>query len=260
MAKTVKTLRRAAPVVQRSKAKPSASTKRLSKKAAAKRKTAPHARKSAAAAPAYFGLYRAIVTNIVDPENSGRIEVDLPFLATKRSRVRIWATLLTPYADDDQGIEILPSADAQVVIAFEAGDPRLPYIVGACWNGAQSLPQSPEAANNKRLWKSRAKSLFEFDDTSGAERVTLSMQSGHALVFDNAAQQVKILHSNGSMITMTASGEIQIQASAGVEVSAATLKVRCAASTFDGIISCTTLIASSGVVSPSYTPGVGNIS
>jgi hypothetical protein len=28
---------------------------------------------------------------------------------------------------------------------------------------------------------------------------------------------------------------------------------------FDGTVTCTTLIAQSGVVSPSYTPGAGNI-
>jgi hypothetical protein len=30
-------------------------------------------------------------------------------------------------------------------------------------------------------------------------------------------------------------------------------------STFSGVVNCQTLIASVGVVSPSYTPGVGNV-
>jgi len=207
----------------------------------------------------YFGLYPAIVTNVVDTENLGRIEVSCPFLGTNGSDVRAWATLLTPYADDDQGIEILPSVDTQVVIAFEAGDLRRPYIVGACWNGKESPPEAPAEPNNKRLWKSRAKSLLEFDDTEGAFKVTVSMQSGHKLVLDDAAQQVQLMHANGCVITMNAAGQVQIQANATVEVTAAALNVHCATATFDGIVNCTTLIASSGVVSPSYTPGAGNI-
>jgi uncharacterized protein involved in type VI secretion and phage assembly len=209
--------------------------------------------------PRYFGVYPAIVTDIVDPDSIGRIEVKFPWLGDDGADVRAWATLCTPYADDDQGIEILPSVDTQVVIAFEAGDLRRPYIIGACWNGVESLPESPDTSNNKRLWKSRAKSLLEFDDTDGAAKVTLSMDSGHKLVLDDSAQEVKLTHSNGCVITFNAAGQIQITANATVEITASALNVHCATSTFDGLINCTTLIASSSVVSPSYTPGAGNI-
>lgn len=207
----------------------------------------------------HFGVYPAIVTDIVDPDSIGRIEVKFPWLGTMGDDVRAWATLCTPYADDDQGIEILPSVDTQVVVAFEAGDVQRPYIIGSCWNGRESLPESPAATNNKRLWKTRAASLLEFDDTEGAEKITLSMDSGHKLVMDNSAQEIKLTHSNGCVITFTASGQIQLQANATVEITASALNVHCATATFDGLINCTTLIASSAVVSPSYTPGAGNI-
>jgi uncharacterized protein involved in type VI secretion and phage assembly len=206
----------------------------------------------------HFGVYPAIVTDIVDPDSLGRIEVKFPWLGSSGADVRAWATLCTPYADDDQGIEILPAVDSQVVIAFEAGDLRRPYIIGACWNGKEKLPEDPATPNNKRLWKTRAGSLLEFDDTDGAPKVTLSMKSGHMVVMDDGAQEVKIVHSNGSIITLNAAGQIQIQANATVEVTASALNVHCPTATFDGIVNCTTLIASSAVVSPSYTQGAGN--
>jgi uncharacterized protein involved in type VI secretion and phage assembly len=208
----------------------------------------------------YFGLYPAIVTDIVDPKSVGRIQVKLPFLGQDGGQdVRAWATLIAPYADDDQGLEILPSVDTQVVVAFEAGDLRRPYIVGACWNGSESLPESPAAPNNKRVLKSRAGSKLEFDDTDGAAKVTLSMQSGHQLVLDDSAQQVEVKHSNGCVITINAAGQISITANATVEITAAALNVHAPTATFDGLINCTTCICSAGVVSPSYTPGAGNI-
>ena len=88
-------------------------------------------------APGYFGLYPALVTNLVDEESLGRIEVRLPFLGYDGDRdVRAWATLCTPYADKDSGLEILPDKDSQVMVMFEAGNLRRPYIVGAVhWNG-----------------------------------------------------------------------------------------------------------------------------
>ncbi|HKP86443.1 MAG TPA: phage baseplate assembly protein V [Blastocatellia bacterium] len=210
-------------------------------------------------APRYFGVFPAIVTDIVDPEKLGRIQLMFPWLGGDGDSVRAWATLLTPYADDDQGFEALPAVDTQVVVAFEAGDLRRPYIIGSCWNGREAMPESPAAPNNKRLIKTRSGSLLEFDDTEGAAKVTISMRSGHKIAMDDAAQEVTIKHSNGCVITLNVAGQIEIQANATVEVTASAVNVHAPVATFDGIVNCTTLIASSGVVSPSYTPGAGNI-
>jgi uncharacterized protein involved in type VI secretion and phage assembly len=171
----------------------------------------------------HFGLYPAIVTSIVDPESLGRIQIRLPWLGRDAGGqdVRAWATLLSPYADNQQGIEILPSEGTQVVVGFEAGNLRRPYIVGACWNGKEALPEPPATPNNKRLWKTRAGSRLEFDDTDGAAKVTLSMQSGHKLVLDDAAGQVTLAHANGCTITITQGGQIQITANTSVEITAA---------------------------------------
>jgi uncharacterized protein involved in type VI secretion and phage assembly len=81
--------------------------------------------------PRHFGLYPAIVTDIVDPERLGRVQVRLPWLGDDGAQVRAWATLLSPYAEDGQGFLAFPSVDTQVVVGFEAGDPRRPYVVGA---------------------------------------------------------------------------------------------------------------------------------
>ena len=207
----------------------------------------------------YFGVYPAIVTDIVDPDSLGRIELRFPWLGGDGDAVRAWATLLSPYADDGQGFEFLPAVDTQVVVAFEAGDPRRPYILGSAWNGREAMPEPPAAGNNKRLIKTRSGSLLEFDDTEGSAKVTLSMSSGHKLVLDDASTEVILAHANGCIIKFTAGGQIEVQANATVEITAAAVNVHAATSTFDGIVNCTTLVASVGVVSPSYTPGAGNI-
>ena len=209
--------------------------------------------------PRWFGVYPAIVTDIVDPDNKGRIQVKFPSFGQAGESVRAWATLITPYADDDQGLEILPEVDSQVVVAFEAGDPARPYIVGACWNGRKALPESPQAANNKRVLKTRSGSKLEFDDTQGAAKVTVSMDSGHQVVLDDASQEVTIQHSNGCKIVINIAGQVSITANSTVEVNASAVNLHAPMVTADGVVQCQTLIASSGVISPSYTPGAGNI-
>jgi uncharacterized protein involved in type VI secretion and phage assembly len=208
----------------------------------------------------HFGVYRGVVTKLVDPRGLGRIQVRLPSLPGRvAGGIRAWATLVSPYAGDGQGLELLPDVGSDVVVAFEAGDVRRPYVVGACWSGTNALPERPRAANDKRLLRTRAGSKLEFDDRSGAERVTLSTQAGHEIVLDAGSGKVTITHAGGSRIVLNAAGRVEITAASVVEIAAAQLNVHAPSASFDGIVTCTTLIASSGVVSPSYTPGAGNI-
>jgi uncharacterized protein involved in type VI secretion and phage assembly len=205
----------------------------------------------------FHGLYPALVEDIVDPDGIGRIKVRFPSFGNA-SGVSAWATLLTPYADADQGLEILPEVDSQVVIAFEAGDPTRPYILGACWNGKASPPEDAQAANNLRTLKTRSGSLLQFDDTQDAAKVTVSMQSGHKVVLDDAAQEVRVAHSNGCTIVINVAGQVSITANSTVEVTASAVNLHAPTVVCDGLLQCQTLIATS-VVSASYTPGAGNI-
>lgn len=216
-------------------------------------------RPSDGAAERYFGLYPAIVTNVVDERKLGRVEVKFPFLGKDGEKVRAWATLVSPYAEKDQGFMVLPAKDTQVVVAFEAGVLRRPYVVGACWNGVETLPAEAQAPNDKRLMKTRSGSLLEFDDKQGASKVTLSMKSGHKLVFDDGTQEVLLTHKNGASIKIDAGGKVSIKGNSSVDITAPTLNVHAGTANFDGLVNCTTLTAKTAVSSPLYTTGGGNV-
>ena len=97
----------------------------------------------------YFGVYPAIVTALVDPESLGRIEVRFPWLGQEGdSEVRAWATLLSPYADDDQGFQALPEVDSQVVVAFERAEKPLEVVLG---RGAGQRNRTAGADNGPAL-------------------------------------------------------------------------------------------------------------
>jgi uncharacterized protein involved in type VI secretion and phage assembly len=208
--------------------------------------------------PRWYGLYPALVTDLVDPDALGRIKVRFPAFGADAAAAFAWATLLSTYADADQGLQILPEVDSQVLVAFEAGDPQRPYIVGACWNGKAALPEAASAPNNLRTWKTRSGSQLQFDDSAGASKVTLSMKSGHQLVLDDAAQSVTLTHSNGCKIEINIAGQVTINANATVEVNASAVNLHAPMVMCDGVVQCQTLITNS-VISASYTPGAGNI-
>jgi uncharacterized protein involved in type VI secretion and phage assembly len=212
------------------------------------------------AAPGYFGVYPAMVTDLVDPDSLGRIEVRFPFLGTDGDRdVRAWATLCTPYADANAGLQILPEVDSQVVVAFEAGNLRRPYIVGCSWNGQAALPDTPADANDIRLLRSRADSRLEFDDNKTSPKITLRTRTGHEIVIDEGAGgEITVEHAGGCSVRLTATS-VEVTANVDVSVTATSVDVSAPVSTFSGVVQAQTVIADSFVISPAYTPGVGNI-
>ena len=209
-------------------------------------------------APGYHGVYPALVTDIVDPDSLGRVQVSFPWLGEGGEDVRAWATLCTPYADDNQGLLVLPEVGSQVVVAFEAGSLRRPYVLGAAWNGRVTLPHGPEQANNIRLWRSRENSRLEFDDTAGAPKVRITMASGHQVVLDDSAQEVTVRHAMGTTVKLTVT-DVEVTANATVKVTSPMVEVDAAISTFSGIVKCSMLVAEQMVTSPAYSPGAGNI-
>ena len=236
----------------------------------------------------YFGLYPAIVNNIVDPKELGRVEVRFPWLGSDGDRdVRAWATLISPYADKDQGLQVLPEKLSQVVVGFEAGDLRRPYIVGACWNGKEKMPQKPEKSNNKRLLKTRSGHLLEFDDQAGAQQVLLKTQGGHEIKLDDtpATQSITVKTKAGSSVEMkdVPVSEIVIKTPQGHEIkisdtfqitisvpvgrvtveclqatinASAILSVNAPLAQFSGIVQANTIAGSTYVPAPGNTYGL----
>jgi uncharacterized protein involved in type VI secretion and phage assembly len=74
-----------------------------------------------------------VVTNNNDPEQIGRVRVKYPSLSDKEESA--WARVLTHHAGNERGIYMLPQVNDEVVVAFENGDPRRPFVVGSLFNG-----------------------------------------------------------------------------------------------------------------------------
>jgi uncharacterized protein involved in type VI secretion and phage assembly len=79
-----------------------------------------------------FGLARAQVVDVRDPDSAGRIKVKFPWLPRE---VETWARVSLPLGGNRTGLWALPEVGDQVVIGFEHGDVQSPVIIGSLWNG-----------------------------------------------------------------------------------------------------------------------------
>src|SRR5687768_7153196 len=80
-----------------------------------------------------YGVVIGIITNNKDPDKLGRVKVKFPWLSDTDES--FWARTATPMAGNQRGMYFLPEVDDEVLVAFEHGDLRFPYIIGALWNG-----------------------------------------------------------------------------------------------------------------------------
>ncbi|HNS03603.1 MAG TPA: phage baseplate assembly protein V [Anaerolineae bacterium] len=213
-----------------------------------------------------YGVYPAVVSDINDPDGQGRVKVKLPWLPDADGGYNVWARLATLMAGNDRGSWFIPDVDDEVLVAFEAGDPRRPYVVGALWNGKDRPPESMDGAGNNFIKSitSRNGVKVTLDDQDGQEKLILQTPGGQKITMQDGPGQVEIKDSNGNSITLDTGGvkivaamKVTVQAST-VEVSAGMVTVNAGMSKFSGVVQCDTLI-SNAVVSASYTPGAGNI-
>ena len=215
----------------------------------------------------FYGVYPAVVSDIVDPTGLGRVKVRLPWaIDPDGSEFTAWARLATLMAGADRGTWFIPEQGDEVLVAFEAGNPRRPYVVGALWNGVDQPPEEMDGGgrNDVRVIKSRSGVEIRFEDQAGTEKLELSTPGGQKITLEDGAQKITLEDSNGNAvalsstgITITANAKVEVVASQ-VDVTAGMVNVDAGLSRFNGVVQCDTLISNS-VVSASYTPGAGNI-
>jgi uncharacterized protein involved in type VI secretion and phage assembly len=213
-----------------------------------------------------FGVYSAQVTDIKDPDDQGRVKVKLPWAPDAGGGYEVWARLAVLLAGNNRGAWLVPDPNDEVLIAFEGGDPRQPFVIGGLWNGRDAPPEKMDGAGNnyKKTLRSRNGAKVTLDDTDGRESLTLETPGGQKVTLKDGPGAIELQDSNGNSIkleaagvTITAAAKLTINA-ATVEVSAGLVTVNAGMSKFSGVVKSDAVITSS-VVSASYSPGAGNI-
>jgi phage protein D len=78
------------------------------------------------------GVVGGVVTDIADPLGLGRVKLALPWLSPEYETT--WAPVVQLTAGKRTGVMFLPEPEDQVLVAFEFGDLRRPYVVGSVVN------------------------------------------------------------------------------------------------------------------------------
>jgi uncharacterized protein involved in type VI secretion and phage assembly len=188
-----------------------------------------------------YGVVVAVVTNANDPSKIGRVKLKYPWLGEDAEGH--WARVASPMAGKDMGIYFLPEVDSEVLVAFEHGDVRFPYVIGSLWNGKARPPMTnDDGKNNVRLIKSRSGHIVRLTDEDGKEKIEIIDKSGkNSISIDTAKNDITITSEKDVMISapngaikleaqriqVKSSADTKIESGAGMDVqAAATMNVK----------------------------------
>ena len=151
----------------------------------------------------YFGKYRGMVLNNIDPEGRGRLLVQVPDvlgLATSS-----WALPCFPVAGRQMGFWSIPQIGTGVWVEFEQGDTDYPIWAG-CWYGSAADVPAMALATQPPLssvfMQTAAQATFQLSDLPGpAGGILLKTGTGAMIMVNDVG--ITISNGKGATIVMT---------------------------------------------------------
>jgi uncharacterized protein involved in type VI secretion and phage assembly len=152
-----------------------------------------------------FGVVIAIVTSCKDPSNMGRVKLKFPWLSDDYESD--WARLVAPGAGSSRGSAFVPEVNDEVLVAFERGDVRSPFVLGGLWSSVNAPPQNGTLVNDgaveSRVLQARGGSRIVLSDKDGSQGVTI--------VTGDGSSTLTVTQDSGGSIQITTQGSITIK-------------------------------------------------
>lgn len=157
----------------------------------------------------YFGKYRASVVDNADPENRGRLRLQVPGVLGK-DVVSGWALPCAPYGGaNGQGFFFIPDKGAGVWAEFEGGLLEYPIWVGTYWSKPGGTTEVPPPADSQSPPTSKmiktAKHIIELADEDGKEAIKITDDTNSNTV-TLSSSGVVVQDGNGNKVALEAQG------------------------------------------------------
>lgn len=163
------------------------------------------------------GVVPAIVTNVNDPDELGRVKLALPWLAD--SYETDWARVVQAGAGPQRGAVVVPEVDDEVLAAFDQGDLRSPYVVGGLYNGVDppqlgdGFVDAAAGAVTRRGFTSKHGHAVVFGDSDADDGISIVTAGGRLIVH---------LDQQAGKVTIESDGDLHLGAQRAVTIEAGT--------------------------------------
>jgi phage protein D/phage baseplate assembly protein gpV len=169
-----------------------------------------------------LGVVIGQISDSKDPQSQGRVKLAFPWLSD--DYVSDWARTVQPGAGKDRGAMVVPEVGDEVLVAFEQGDVRRPYVLGGLYNGVDTpntasvevIDSGSGAVNRRSLISRRGHRIDLLDQDGRTEGVSITSSDDKLQV---------VLDAVGTSVTVHSDGTVKIEGRNGVVVDAGSAKL-----------------------------------
>lgn len=158
------------------------------------------------------GAAVGIVTRLDDPEQQGRVMVEIPWLGDGIQSN--WCRMRVAQGGYSRGNFIRPEVGDEVLVMFEQGEINQPWIVGVLWNGKDGIPGpgNPDGKNDDKFFQSRSahQMIFNDGDDGGYIEFHDSKAKLHTKI-DVPGQHIHSLADTGEISINAPNGKVRIE-------------------------------------------------
>jgi uncharacterized protein involved in type VI secretion and phage assembly len=151
----------------------------------------------------FYGKFRGVVLNNIDPMQMNRLQVQVPDVAGLLPTS--WAMPCVPVAGIQNGMVALPMIGSGVWVEFEQGDPDYPIWVGCFWGSAAEVPALARATPpglSAITMQTPLQNGLTISDLPGASGgIMLKTATGATLIVNDTG--IYIQNGKGASIVMT---------------------------------------------------------
>ena len=169
------------------------------------------------------GVVIAQVTDNNDPNDQARVKLKFPWLDDNYESD--WARITQLGAGPNSGALWIPEKDDEVLVAFEFGDIRRPYVVGSLYNGQDKPDLGSGLFDNgkvkRRGFISRAghKFIFFDDDDGNKKGIAIHSSDGKFKISINeSTSEIKI--TSGGKVTVKSDQDMSFESGANLKLKA----------------------------------------
>ena len=150
----------------------------------------------------YYGKYRGMVINNIDPMQMGRIMAQVPDVLGPIPSS--WAMPCFPFTGKQMGFWAIPQIGTGVWVEFEGGNPDYPIWSGAWYGSAADVPALALATPpplSSVVMQTAAQVTFQLSDLPGPAGGILMKSATGAMIMVNDVG-ITISNGKGAMIVM----------------------------------------------------------
>ena len=150
----------------------------------------------------YYGKYRGLVLNNIDPLQRGRVQVQVPDVLGLG--ISSWAMPCMPMTGPQAGIYHVPPLGAGVWVEFEAGNPDYPIWSGGFWGSAAEVPAlalAPSIPSSPNIvLQTLGQNTISVSDVPGTGGIMLKSTTGAFILVNDIG--ITISNGKGASVVM----------------------------------------------------------